>query len=78
MEQNSEVPRDRQRHLPDASFKYSSSSKLATVIGSKLSTPQGGFWMEENSKCRVIGNDIYQNQKSGIQVGGLADPKKYM
>jgi hypothetical protein len=34
--------------------------------------------MEENSKCRVIGNDIYQNQKSGIQVGGRADPKKYI
>lgn len=35
---------------------------------------QGGFWMEENSKCTVVGNDIYQNQKSGIQVGGRADP----
>ena len=35
---------------------------------------QGGFWMEENSRCRVMNNDIYQNQKSGIQVGGHADP----
>ena len=32
MEQNLKVPRDRQRHLPDTSFKYSSSGKLGTVL----------------------------------------------
>ncbi len=29
---------------------------------------QGGFWLEEEARCELIGNDIFQNQKSGIQA----------
>ena len=29
---------------------------------------QGGFWLEEDASCLLEENDIYQNQKSGIQV----------
>ena len=35
---------------------------------------QGGFWMEEDASCVLEENDIFKNQKSGIQVGGHADP----
>lgn len=29
---------------------------------------QGGFWLEEEARCELVGNDIFQNQKSGIQA----------